>query len=678
MRRNRILLSVALFAVVAAAVIAMIPRGGRYLQRYSLGERWAGETLTAPFDFAIAKSEAEILADRQQAADSYIPVYTLDAATADRVWEVVRRQLESGGEAAGMLDNYPAAVEQSIRYVYSKGVATGLDHIHTDAAGEALVRIDEGGTLTTVSTGEVFTPASAAEAVALRTAAYIRTGGVDFRALLAPNLTYNESLNTGLRERELRSMAATKGIVYAGETIVARGQVIDREVFNRLNSLGQAYRERVGTADTYAGSLVGHSLLVVVLMGVTFLFLYYFRRDFLVERRNVLFILMIYLLMVALCSVVAGRQGLSVYIIPFAIVPIYILTFLDMRMSVFELITVLLLCSLIVPRPLEFVIINFVAGIAAVFVLGRAYRRDRVFLATAVAFAADVVCYLALLLVETGSLQGFNYLMPVWFGVGALLFLGMYQLIYVFEKLFGFVSDLTLLELGDTNQKLLRELAQKAPGTFQHTLAVANLSEAAAGAIGARALLARTGSLYHDIGKIVNPAYFIENTGGLVNPHDSLSPAESADIIRRHVADGVALAKKNRLPAVIQEFIVGHHSQSLIYYFYTKQKELDGGLTPDPAAFTYTGTKPRSKEVSICLMADSVEAASRSLPEYTAGSIGALVDKIVDTQIREGMLADSALSFADVGRIKEVFKEYLGNIYHTRISYPEREENPNE
>ncbi len=650
----------------------MIPRGGRYLQRFDLGSRWQGETLTAPFDFSIAKSEAETLTDRQQAAASFVPVYTLDPTVSDRVWSEIQALVEPAELPAG----YGSAVEQAVRFVYSKGVASALDHVLTDSQGGALIRIDNNGTLETVATREIFNPATAADYIDRRTAAFIRTAQVDFRVFLLPNLRYNESLNAGLRERELRSVAATKGIVYAGEVIVAKDQVIDREVFNKLNSLKQEYRDRIGSGNTYAGSLVGQSLLVIVLMGITFLFLFFFRKNFLTARRNVLFILMVYLLMAGLCSAVSRSGMLSVYIIPFAIVPIYILTFLDMRMSVYELITVLLLCSLMVLRPLEFIVINFVAGIVAVFVLGRAYRRERVFLATALVFVGNAVCYLALTLIEAGSLQTFNLLMLIWFGVGALLFLGMYQLIYVFEKLFGFVSDLTLLELSDTNQKLLMELAQKAPGTFQHTLQVANLSEAAAKAIGARALLARTGALYHDIGKIANPAYFIENTGGLVNPHDHLSPAESADIIKRHVADGVALARKVRLPAVIQEFITGHHSQSLIYYFYARQKEQDGGRAPDPAVFTYAGVKPRSKEVSICLMADSVEAASRSLSEYSEESIGTLVDKIVDTQIREGMLSDSTLSFADIGRIKEVFKEYLGNIYHTRISYPEREELP--
>jgi putative nucleotidyltransferase with HDIG domain len=671
MKKNRYLFPIVLFAVTAALIVALIPRGGRYLQRFNLGDRWSGETLTAPFDFSIAKSEAEILADRVQAEHSFVPVYTLDAAVYDRVWNALRESLE----AAGMTDNYLRAAEQAVRAVYSKGISSGLDHVLTGEGGEAFVRIDRDGTLETVATREVFNPETAAEYIDRQTAAFIPPVEIDLRPLLLPNLRYNESLNAGLRERELRSVAATKGIVYAGEVIVAEGQVIDREVFNKLNSLKQEYRERIGSGNTYLGSLVGQSLIVIVLMGITFLFLFFFRKNFLTARRNVLFILMVYLLMVGFCAAVARSGMLSVYIIPFAIVPIYILTFLDMRMSVYELITVLLLCALIVARPLELIVINFVGGIVAVFVLGRAYRRERVFLATALVFVGNTICHVALTLIETGSLHAFNYLMLIWFGVGALLFLGMYQLIYVFEKLFGFVSDLTLLELGDTNQKLLMELAQKAPGTFQHALQVANLSEAAAKAIGARALLARTGALYHDIGKMANPAWFIENTGGLVNPHDSLSPAESADIIKRHVTDGVALARKVRLPAVIQEFITGHHSQSLIYYFYMKQKEMDGGRTPDPAVFTYAGVKPRSKEVSICLMADSVEAASRSLSEYTEESIGTLVDKIVDTQIREGMLSDSALSFADVERIKEVFKEYLSNTYHTRVSYPERENN---
>jgi putative nucleotidyltransferase with HDIG domain len=676
MKKKRYLFPAILFVVASALIVALIPHGGRYLQHYNLGERWKGETLIAPFDFSISKSDTEIAADLQHAQRSYIPVYSRDSDVQADVWARLSERFgrNEGTEPNDSLARRMAALENTLAFIYTKGIAASVDHSYTDANGGRFVRIDDGGTLQTLSVEEIFTPVTASDYLRVLLSGIPVWTNTDWPGLLTPNLSYNPTLNANLRERETGNVARTRGIVYQGEVIVANGQSVDRDIYNKLNSLKNEYRNRLGTGSGFLSSIVGYSLLVVILMGITFLYFYFFRPKFLIRKRNVLFVLMVYLLMIGLCAVVNRTESLSVYLIPFAIVPIYILTFFDVRMSIFGLTTILLLCSLIVPKPLEFIVIYFVGGIVAVFVLGRAYRRSRIFLATGMIFLSSCVCYLALLLIQEGGLKGFNLQMPIWFAVGAILFPGMYQLVYLFEKMFGFVSDLTLFELSDTNQKLLRELAQRAPGTFQHTLQVANLAEAAAKAIGARPLLARTGALYHDIGKMTDPAYFAENRGSGNNPHDKLTPIQSAEIIRRHVSDGLAMARKQQLPTLITEFITGHHGDSLIYYFYAKQKELNGGKEPDPALFRYEGAKPVRREVSICMMADSVEAASRSLPEYTGESIAALVDKIVEVQIREGALTNSELSFHDIHIVKNVFKEYLSNVYHTRISYPEREE----
>ena len=670
MNKKQYIFPAILFILATAAIILMIPRGGRYLQNFNLGETWRGETLTAPFDFSISKSDVEVAEDLQHAQKNYIPVYSYDPETEPKVWANVEETL---GLSADSISTERRIIRNALLFIYGKGVVGVLDHSHVDDEGNHYVRIDNDGTLETVSAQEVFTPSTAAGYLQRQLAGMYRFSGMDWQAFLAPNLSYSQTLNANLQERETKNVARTKGIVYQNEVIVSNGQLIDQDVYNKLNSLKAEYRNRIGTSGSFVSSVIGHALIVMILMAITFLYLFYFRKSFLLQKRNVLFVLMIYLIMVGLCAAINRTDTLSVYLIPFAIIPIYILTFFDVRMSIFELTTILLLCSLIVPKPLEFIIINFVGGIVAVFVLGRAYRRSRVFLATGVIFLTSCLCYLAMVLIQEGSLHAFNFWMLIWFGASAILFLGMYQLVYLFEKMFGFVSDITLFELSDTNQKLLLELARQAPGTFQHTLQVANLAEAAAQAIGARALLARTGALYHDIGKQGNPAYFIENRGSNNNPHDQLTPIESATIIRKHVTDGLAMAKKQRLPAIIQEFITGHHGDSLMYFFYAKQKELNGGVEPDPALFRYDGAKPVRREVSIVMMADAVEAASRSLPEYTEESIAALVDKIIDIQIREGALQESELSFHDIGIIKGVFKDYLGNVYHTRITYPERE-----
>ncbi|MDR0955409.1 MAG: HDIG domain-containing protein [Rikenellaceae bacterium] len=672
MKKQPYLFSALLFVAVTVTIILMIPHSGRYLERFTLGDPWKGETLTAPFDFSISKSEAEVAEDRQRTRRSYIPVYSLDEAVLPGVLTAVSQQLQR--EAVAGADGEPAVLphelEAALTHIYSKGLVSGLDHSFVDSAGDSFVRINREGVLETLSAQEIFTPAAAQEYLMSRNPDSLLAES--WPLLLTPNLTYNQTLNANLQEREQRNVALTRGIVYQNEVIVSKGELIDQTIYNKLNSLETEYRSRTGDEGNYIGSTVGISLFVLILMGATYLYLFFFRKNFLTQKRNVLFILMLYLLMVGLCAAIYRMNALNVYLIPFAIVPIYILTFFDVRTSIFELTVILLLCSLVVPRPLEFILINFVGGVFALFVLGRTYRRARVFLATAAILVSNCVCYLAMTLIQEGGLHDVSPWMLVWFVFSGVLFLGMYQLIYVFEKMFGFVSDITLFELSDTNQKLLQELARQAPGTFQHTLQVANLAEAAAQAIGAKALLARTGALYHDIGKLKNPGFFIENRGSGNNPHDQLTPLQSAEIIRNHVSDGVALAKKQRLPAIITDFITGHHGDSLIYYFYDKQKKLNGGVEPALAQFRYDSAKPTAKEVSICMMADAVEAASRSLPEYTEESIDALVDRIVNTQIREGALQCSQLSFHDVGLIKEVFKKYLCNIYHTRISYPDR------
>ena len=375
--------------------------------------------------------------------------------------------------------------------------------------------------------------------------------------------------------------------------------------------------------------------------------------------------------MALLCSSVVHTQWLNIYVIPFAIVPIFVMTFFDVRMAVFEFVVSLLFCMLIVPKPMEFFLVNFVAGIVGLFVLRSSYRRNRMFLATGGVLLASVITYTAMQMIQLGGLSEIKFGEYFWFLLSAVFLLGLYQLIYIIEKLFGFVSDITLLELSDTNQKLLLELSHKAPGTFQHSMQVANLAEAVAKVVRANPLLARTGALYHDIGKIANPEYFVENQTAGYNPHSNLSPAESAAVIRSHVNEGVALAHKNRIPKVVLEFIESHHGTSLIYYFYSKQMS----LTPDEVRredFVYPGPLPRGKEVTICMICDAVEAASRTLEEYSMESISDLVDKIVEIQTRGHQYDQSELSLKEIAAVKEELKIKLANIYHARIAYPER------
>ncbi|MCC8087797.1 MAG: HDIG domain-containing protein [Rikenellaceae bacterium] len=666
-KSRQLLVTGTLFFLAAIIVTLLIPVEGHYMERYNVGEVWQGENLNAPFDFPIAKSETEILNDRRNVERTSIPVYSYDSSA----FNFARQSL------VVTIDD-PVISNRAVRiaeFIYSKGIMPNLDVVSApDDAGLTYIRTDKNSLLETVSTGEVFTVASAKRYFREQFYQYFPEDSTVFNSdsFILPNLIYNESLTEALKQRELRNVATTKGIVHANELIVAHNQVIDQEIYNKLSSLKAEYEKRLGGTDNFYMMFTGHFIVVLLIFFITFLFFYYFKNTFINKRKNALFILMLFILMVGLCSIVTKNEHLSVYIIPFAIVPVYIMTFFDYRMSVYEYTTILLLCSLIVPKPVEFFFINFIAGIVAMFIINRSYRRERIFMAAGAILLSNCVSYISINLIQYGEINSINWINFVWFGVNAILFLGMYQLIYLMEKIFGFVSDVTLLELCDTNQKLLLELAHKAPGTFQHTLQVANLSEAAATAIEANPLLARTGAMYHDIGKINNPAFFIENNRGAFNPHDELKPRESAKIILRHVTDGVALAKKERLPQVITDFISGHHGDSLVYYFYCKERT-ETGREPDKKDFRYHGPKPVSKEVSICMITDAVEAASHSLTEYTNESIDALVDRVVEMKINEKELSASLLSFNDISKIKNVLKEKLYSIYHTRVAYPDRE-----
>lgn len=662
-------LTATLFFITAVIITLLIPVSGHYMQRYYIGEIWHGESLTAPFDYPVAKSEAEMINDRRELERNFIPVYRYDTAVFSASTLLAERMITE--------TRLQTASERILKFIYDKGIIANLDRVSARTEeGLSFIRIDRNSVLEVVSTAEVFTLGMARQ--------YFReqwdklpvpdTLTVDESLLITPNVTFSESLTNTLRERELRNLPTTKGIVHENDVIVTNNQIINQEVLEKLTSLENEYEKRLGGSNNYMIILLGHFVLVLMVFLITFLFFYYFKHQFISVRKNSVFILLLYILMTGLCGVLTKNELLSVYIIPFAIVPVYILTFFDVRMSVYEHSTILLLCMLIVPKPTEFFFINFIAGIIAIFIINRSYRRENIFMAAGAILLSSVIVYLAVNLIQFGNFSGVEWINFVWFGFNAMLFLGMYHLLYVIEKIFGFVSNVTLLELCDTNQKPLLELARKAPGTFQHTLQVANLSEAAAKEIGANPLLARTGAMYHDIGKMNNPAYFIENTGGNFNPHDQLNPEESARIIRKHVSDGVALAQKYRLPKVITDFIEDHHGDSLIYYFYSKEKELEGGEVKDIDAFRYPGPRPVTKEVSICMMADAVEAASRSLKDNSKESIDSLVDKIIDNQIKEKELSHSLLSFNDISKIKEVFKSKLYNIHHTRIAYPEREE----
>lgn len=648
---------ISLLVLLSLFITLLMPRRAAVNLNFAPGEVWEDETLVAPFDIPIYKSAEQYVSEMEALQEGFQPVFRLDTMVAKTQLRTLEKDL---AENPSIPEERRKYILDVFRYIYTKGIVSDADRA---AYADRMVRIDSAHILMTRHSTDLFTPSILQN--------FLRSQGIDpeqAARYLTTSLSYDASLNTRLREQLASHLSRTDGIVRTGEVIVSKGQVIDRHVASLLTSYRREYEDRLGLGTSGIVLMLGKWLLVLALLSLSYVFFTIFSQKHFTGWRQLLFVFALYTVMAALMALVVRTPYLSSYLVPLPVVAILLLAFFDTRVAIFGNITVVLIASLFVRFSFEFFTVNFLAGMVGIFVVRHYYQRHSVFKAVAAVFLAEAVVYIAFMWMSQGSLQG-NYLSVLWFLMSAFLMLAFYQLVYIFERLFGFVSDITLLELSDTNQPLLLQLAEKAPGTFQHSVQVASLAESAAKEIGANPLLARAGALYHDIGKMENPFYFVENQNGNFNPHSMLSPSQSASIVRSHVTEGIMLARKHQLPPIIQEFISGHHGTSKIYYFYAEEKA-KYGTVEHPEEFVYPGPKPVRREVAICMMADSIEAASRSLGSYSRDSIDALVEKIVDRQIAEHQFSNAELSFAEVTRIKELFKTKLNNIYHSRVSYP--------
>ena len=648
----------------AILIAIMIPRRAVVDVSIQRGEIWNEESVIAPFDIPIYKSVALIDSQSRQLLESFQPIFRLDTtAKVTRINELRSEMTRSGIFSPGMQDT----ATNLVRFVYDKGI---IPEAERSANINKVVRISNDNFLSAVPVGELFTPMTALTYIGQHSEIDPET----ISHYIVPNLSYDERLNSRLKIEELSSISRTRGLIRTGELVIARGQMVDQETEQVINSFKTEYENRLGNGTSSYLILLGRFLIILLILTVNYGFFARFPSQYVGDgTKELLFVMLMYVLMCGAAALAVSVTGLAAYMIPLQIVAIYFLTFFNMRVAIFGNFSIALLGALFVRNPFDFFLINFAAGMIAVFTLRHYYRRNSLFRAVALVMVTQVFVYICLSLIHEASFVTISYHTLIWFLINVFLMLAMYQLVYILERVFGFVSDITLLELADTNQPLLLELAEKAPGTFQHSIQVANLAESAALEIGANPLLARTGALYHDIGKIDRPFYFIENFSGTYNPHTELSPRESADIIRRHVTDGVDIGHKHNLPKQIMDFIACHHGTSKIYYFYAAEKQREGEVG-DQEAFTYPGPRPTGKEVSICMMADAVEAASRSLKSYDREHIDNMVEKIIDGQTTDRQCDLSQLSFEDISKIKKLFKTKLNNIYHTRMPYPEVKE----
>ena len=511
---------------------------------------------------------------------------------------------------------------------------------------------------------------------------------------ITPNLVYDEEKSEAAQKDLLSNISWANGFVLNGQKIIDRGEIVDEQTYNILESLRKEWEKRSDSVQEKRLTLAGQILYVGIFLFCFMAYLELFRADY-YERKGTLTLLFALIVFFPVLSSIMVEQNLSsIYVVPFAMIPIIVRVFLDSRTAFMAHVTIILLCSITLRFPHEFILLQVVAGMVAIYSLRELSQRSQLLRTALVVFISYALLYFAFELIHEDDLTKLNTRMYIYFMINGILLLFAYPLLFLLEKIFGFTSDVTLVELSNINNSLLREMSEVAPGTFQHSLQMANLAAAAANKIGGKSQLVRTGALYHDIGKMVNPAFFTENQSG-VNPHKSLSYEQSAQVIISHITDGLKLAEKHNLPKVIKDFISTHHGRGKTKFFYISWKNEHPGEEPDDHGrgltkyfyisyknehpdeevdqekFRYPGPNPFTKEQAVLMMADSVEAASRSLPEYTEESISTLVDKIIDTQVSEGYFKECPITFKDIATVKALFKEKLKTMYHTRISYPE-------
>lgn len=659
---------IALFLIM----VFMMPQSPKFNYDYRKGSPWMYETLIAQFDFPILKTEAQMQEEREKNGSAVIPYFRLDANVAPQSQNSIA-SMELGEWAV-----IKPVLSDAVEVLYSKGILSPSQEQSWDSA-EGLIFVQKDRRASKVPVSEVYTMADAEAYLRAAVAVAREDCNVDslFNAaglsgLLSPNLIYDSNTTDLVHDESVKYISTTQGVVRVGQVIVSEGEIVTAEVEQLLKSYEHEYDQSMGYAGNRAFMWVGNIFLAFSIVLVLFLALCYCNFRVFDEYNKYLYLLMIFALAAIASSLVAREDPSMYYLMPFTLISLYLLAFFSKRV-VFSVYFISLLPMLIfAPNGVELFVIYLVAGSVGMLVFGFFNRGWLQFVTALIVFAVMVLVWGAFRLVD--GVSGItNYRTVLDMALAAFLSVAGYPLIYLFERVFGLVSNTKLAELSDTNNRLLRTLADKAPGTFQHSLQVMNLADAAARSIDANVLLVRAGALYHDIGKINNPQCFTENQTSGVRFHEDLTPKESAQEIIRHVSDGLAMAEKHGLPQVIREFISSHHGTSSTGYFYTKYLN-DGGDPDDVSAFFYNGMKPVTKEHVILMICDSVEAASRSLKQYSAENISALVDSIVQTKMSQGQFSDADISIREINAIKDEIKSYLQQIYHSRVSYPKRKQ----
>lgn len=663
----------AVFILAIALVTLLFPRQGDFKYSFSEGRPWQYGLLTAPFDFPIYKPADQLKAEQDSILRFYEPYYTIDESVEKNAMAEFDADVNLNTKLSSLSPAYILYLRNSLQKTYRSGVMRSEDYDKVFSSETQSMRLRKGNLAESKSVETFSTIKSAYEQLLDNTpknmdAELIRLA--DVNKYIRENIVYDASTSEKAREEFIQQVSPSTGMVQTGQRIIDQGEIVSSQTYQVLNSLKRVTEERSGRTGKNGWMIFGQLLLVSLLFGAFYAYLLFFRPHEYRNRKHVTFMVLLVTFFMALTAITSQLNLFNVYIIPYAIVTILIRTFIDSRTALFASLITIILSSLMVPFPFEFIVIQVAVAMVSVFMLKELSERYQLIRSSFFILIAYSLMYIGLVMHQEGNINKIDPVIFIYFFINFIFILFSYSLVYLIEKSFGFISGVSLIELSNINKPLLKELSEKAPGTFQHSLQVSNLGMAAAVKIGANASLIRTGALYHDIGKMMNPAFFTENQSPGMNPHAGLPFEESARIIINHVRDGVKIAQKNSLPKQITDFIETHHGTSMPKYFYISWKNANPGKEIDEELFRYPGPNPFSKETAIMMMADAVEAASRSLPEYNEESIRNLVDSLIDSQVAEGYFKLAPITFRDIAAIKEVFLQKLQTIYHTRIAYP--------
>ena len=665
------LIRVGLIIVTVGLIVWSLPSDTNNTFKVEKGKPWNYADLRAPFDFPILKTEEAVKEERDSLLKQYEPYFNLNKTVeATQIRQFVKDYNQG---IPGISNDYISIIANRLHDIYHKGVMSTTDYALVNKDTTRMIRIVSGKTAVSERISKVYSTVSAYEQLFLDPELDSHREILqkcNLNDYIAPNLSYDKERSEASLSDLNNSIPLASGLCQRGQKIIDRGDIVDNNTYNILTSYQKELERRDKNDQQISVTIMGQILYVTILVICLMIYLTLFRNDYFEKIRSIAMLFTLVILFSVISSVMVSNNVLHVYIIPFAMVPIFIRVFMDSRTAFMTHVIIILICASALVRPLEFVAVETVAGLVAIFALRELSSRSQLFWTAVLVTLSASLTNLALDWIQNDNISKINYAEYNYLLVNGLFLFCSYPLLYIIEKASGFTSNITLIELSDMNKELLRKMSEVAPGTFQHSIQVGNLAAEIANKIGGKSQLVRTGAYYHDIGKILNPIYFTENQSG-VNPHESMTFVDSAQMIISHVTEGLKLAEKYNLPDSIRGFIATHHGIGKAKYFYVKQKNAFPDEAVDDLLFTYPGPNPFTKEQAILMMADSVEAASRSLPDYTEKSIRELVNRLIDTQVEEGYFKECPITFRDIAYAKTVLIEKLKTIYHTRISYPE-------